>query len=177
MLAAFRRLLPVPTSLSSQDQYKLHIPELKNTIKWVAYRTTPHFIVLLGRLWTLLTIFFIINANRSLGASVIVMSNPRNPTGQVIKGEELEELVEISRTGVTLVWGFLTFHPSECKSKSANWLISWSNCRLDEFYSWYQYSPELEGKSVSSAAYVEGQSWWRSVSLRKDRILTHWALS
>lgn len=47
--------------------------------------------------------FFIINANRSLGASVIVMSNPRNPTGQVIKGEELEELVEISRTGVTLV--------------------------------------------------------------------------
>lgn len=28
---------------------------------------------------------------------------------------------------------------------------------LDEFYSWYQYAPELEGKSVSAAAYVEGR--------------------
>lgn len=35
MLAAFRRLLPVPTSLSSGDKYKLHVPELDNTIKSV----------------------------------------------------------------------------------------------------------------------------------------------
>lgn len=40
---------------------------------------------------------------RSMGISVVVMSNPRNPTGQVIKGKELEELVDISRRGVTLV--------------------------------------------------------------------------
>lgn len=40
MLAAFRRLLPVPTSLSSQDKYKLHVPELENTIKWVYYHET-----------------------------------------------------------------------------------------------------------------------------------------
>ncbi|KAK9894398.1 PLP-dependent transferase [Cystobasidium minutum MCA 4210] len=98
MLAAFRRLLPVPTSLSSKDHYKLDIDELHNTIT-------------------------------TMGVSVVVMSNPRNPTGQVIKGEELNRLVDLSRQGVTLV--------------------------LDEFYSWYQYSPELEGKSVSAAAYVD----------------------
>jgi hypothetical protein len=28
---------------------------------------------------------------------------------------------------------------------------------LDEFYSWYQYDPELEGKSVSAAAYIDGE--------------------
>ncbi|KAM0753086.1 aminotransferase [Meredithblackwellia eburnea MCA 4105] len=62
------------------------------------------------------------------GLSVVVASNPRNPTGQVIKGDELKELVEIARGGTTMV--------------------------LDEFYSWYQYELE-EGESVSAAAYVK----------------------
>ena len=60
------------------------------------------------------------------------MSNPRNPTGQVVQGSELNELVQMSReTSTTLI--------------------------LDEFYSWYIY-PEKEedfGKSVSSAAYID----------------------
>ena len=41
---------------------------------------------------------------RSMGISVIVASNPRNPTGQVIEGEELEKLVQLGREGTTLVW-------------------------------------------------------------------------
>lgn len=65
------------------------------------------------------------------GLAVILASNPRNPTGQVIKGQELKELVSIGREGTTVI--------------------------LDEFYSWYIY-PEHDkdyGKSVSGAEYVE----------------------
>ncbi|CAK5265317.1 unnamed protein product [Mycena citricolor] len=65
------------------------------------------------------------------GLAVILASNPRNPTGQVIKGKDLKELVAIGREGTTVI--------------------------LDEFYSWYIY-PEHDkdfGHSVSSAEYVE----------------------
>ncbi|KAF7337977.1 hypothetical protein MVEN_02021300 [Mycena venus] len=65
------------------------------------------------------------------GLQVILASNPRNPTGQVIKGNDLKELVALGRDGTTVI--------------------------LDEFYSWYIY-PENEhdyGHSISSAAYVE----------------------
>jgi aspartate/methionine/tyrosine aminotransferase len=66
------------------------------------------------------------------GLAVVLASNPRNPTGQVIKGKELEDLVQISREGCTLI--------------------------LDEFYSWYIYhdeNPEKLGTSISSAEYVQ----------------------
>ncbi|KAK7020399.1 aspartate aminotransferase [Favolaschia claudopus] len=65
------------------------------------------------------------------GLQIILASNPRNPTGQVIRGNDLKDLVAIGREGTTIV--------------------------LDEFYSWYIY-PETEqdyGHSISSAAYVE----------------------
>ncbi|GLB34796.1 putative aminotransferase class I and II [Lyophyllum shimeji] len=65
------------------------------------------------------------------GLAVILASNPRNPTGQVIKGRDLNELVSLAREGTTVI--------------------------LDEFYSWYIY-PENEsgyGKSISSAKYIE----------------------
>jgi aspartate/methionine/tyrosine aminotransferase len=65
------------------------------------------------------------------GLAVVIASNPRNPTGQVIAGKELKELVSLSRENTTII--------------------------LDEFYSWYIY-PDSEkdiGKSVSSAEYVE----------------------
>ncbi|KAG2019992.1 TdiD protein [Coprinopsis cinerea AmutBmut pab1-1] len=68
---------------------------------------------------------------RNQGVAVILASNPRNPTGQVIKGKDLKELVGLSREGTTLI--------------------------LDEFYSWYIY-PESDsdlGKSISSAKYIE----------------------
>ncbi|KAF5373546.1 hypothetical protein D9758_000848 [Tetrapyrgos nigripes] len=65
------------------------------------------------------------------GLAVILASNPRNPTGQVIKGNDLKELVALGREGTTII--------------------------LDEFYSWYIY-PENEkdyGKSISSAEFIE----------------------
>jgi aspartate/methionine/tyrosine aminotransferase len=65
------------------------------------------------------------------GLAVILASNPRNPTGQVIRGDELKELVALGREGTTVI--------------------------LDEFYSWYIY-PEHEkdfGRSISSAEYIE----------------------
>ena len=70
---------------------------------------------------------------RTQGIEVVLASNPRNPTGQVVQRDELKELVRLSR-------------------ESSTTLI------LDEFYSWYMY-PEKEedfGKSLSAAEYVEG---------------------
>ncbi|KAG0140633.1 hypothetical protein CROQUDRAFT_674543 [Cronartium quercuum f. sp. fusiforme G11] len=64
----------------------------------------------------------------SMGLSVIFASNPRNPTGQAIEGDELREMVEISRNGQTVV--------------------------LDEFYSWYNLEGTL-GESLSAAKYIE----------------------
>ncbi|KAF7295542.1 hypothetical protein MIND_01094200 [Mycena indigotica] len=65
------------------------------------------------------------------GLAVILASNPRNPTGQVIKGKDLKELVAIGREGTTVI--------------------------LDEFYSWYIY-PDSErdyGHSISAAEYID----------------------
>uniref|UniRef100_A0A8H7Y581 Aminotransferase class I/classII large domain-containing protein n=1 Tax=Psilocybe cubensis TaxID=181762 RepID=A0A8H7Y581_PSICU len=68
---------------------------------------------------------------RTQGLAVVLASNPRNPTGQVIKGNDLKELVSLSKEGTTII--------------------------LDEFYSWYIY-PESHsdyGKSISSAKYID----------------------
>ncbi|EIE89545.1 hypothetical protein RO3G_14256 [Rhizopus delemar RA 99-880] len=66
-------------------------------------------------------------AGRGLG--VIVASNPRNPTGQVIQDEELETLVHLARKGHTTMI-------------------------MDEFYSAYIYDRE-EGKTVSITEFVD----------------------
>jgi len=65
------------------------------------------------------------------GLSVMLASNPRNPTGQVIQGDELKELVALSKKHTTLI--------------------------LDEFYSWYIYHDNNAdvGKSVSAASYID----------------------
>ncbi|KAH9452558.1 hypothetical protein MJO28_008531 [Puccinia striiformis f. sp. tritici] len=97
MLSVFRRLVPIPSALSSEDNYKLHIDKLKENIN-------------------------------SMGLSVLFASNPRNPTGQAVEGNELDELVQVSRNGQTVV--------------------------LDEFYSWYNLDGTL-GESLSAAKYVE----------------------
>ncbi|KAK4689150.1 hypothetical protein P7C73_g960, partial [Tremellales sp. Uapishka_1] len=100
VLSVFKRLVPIPTTLSAKDKYKLNIDELKREI-----------------------------ANLSL--NVVVASNPRNPTGQCIQGEDLAELVHLSRDKTTIV--------------------------LDEFYSWYMYPDDAHdlGKSISGAEFVE----------------------
>ncbi|KAA1063918.1 hypothetical protein PGTUg99_003578 [Puccinia graminis f. sp. tritici] len=97
MLSVFRRLVPIPSALSAEDNYKLHIDKLKENIN-------------------------------QMGLSVLFASNPRNPTGQAVEGSELEELVQVSRNGQTVV--------------------------LDEFYSWYNLDGQL-GESLSAAKYVE----------------------
>jgi len=65
------------------------------------------------------------------GLAVILASNPRNPTGQVIKGNDLKELVSIGQEGTTVI--------------------------LDEFYSWYIYPEHGQdyGHSISSAQYID----------------------
>ncbi|ORY89432.1 aminotransferase [Leucosporidium creatinivorum] len=69
------------------------------------------------------------------GLSVVVASNPRNPTGRVVAGQDLQDLVKIAEEdGTTVV--------------------------LDEFYSMYLYDSEArggkpEGSSVSAAEFIE----------------------
>ncbi|KAI8370588.1 aminotransferase [Radiomyces spectabilis] len=66
------------------------------------------------------------------GLGLIVASNPRNPTGQLIEGDELRDLVEVARERhTTLV--------------------------MDEFYSAYIYSHDESenGRTVSIAEYVQ----------------------
>ncbi|KAG8690933.1 hypothetical protein FRC11_008022 [Ceratobasidium sp. 423] len=69
----------------------------------------------------------------SQGLQVVVASNPRNPTGMVVQGEELKDLVRLCDNNCTVV--------------------------LDEFYSWYIYpkNEEEAGKSISGAAYVKSK--------------------
>lgn len=63
------------------------------------------------------------------GLTSVLLSNPRNPTGQLIEGEELRDLVHLSEeTDTTVI--------------------------LDEFYSWYLHEGE-EGRAVSAAEYIE----------------------
>ncbi|PWZ02219.1 PLP-dependent transferase [Testicularia cyperi] len=63
------------------------------------------------------------------GLSAMIMSNPRNPTGMLIEGEELHELVDMSRElGCTML--------------------------LDEFYSWYMHEGPL-GRANSAAEFIE----------------------
>ncbi|GAA5833555.1 hypothetical protein JCM9279_001558 [Rhodotorula babjevae] len=65
---------------------------------------------------------------REQGITALFVSNPHNPTGQVIHGEELKRIVELSRQGTTMV--------------------------LDEFYEQYVYDLG-EGAKVSAAEFVE----------------------
>lgn len=63
------------------------------------------------------------------GLSCWLMSNPNNPTGTMMRGEELQRLVEVFRgRGATLI--------------------------ADEFYSWYDHEGPLGG-AISAAEYVE----------------------
>ncbi|KAF8446646.1 pyridoxal phosphate-dependent transferase [Terfezia claveryi] len=62
------------------------------------------------------------------GVSAILTSNPRNPTGIVVKDEKLKEIQDICRGKATLV--------------------------MDEFYSGYYYGSNCDGTTISAAVNV-----------------------
>lgn len=62
------------------------------------------------------------------GTSVILTSNPRNPTGKVVKNPELAEIQDICRGRATLI--------------------------MDEFYGGYNYTSDCDGTTVSAAENV-----------------------
>ncbi|PSK35973.1 hypothetical protein B9Z65_5788 [Elsinoe australis] len=59
------------------------------------------------------------------GTSVILTSNPRNPTGQVVLGDELAKIQDICRDRATLI--------------------------MDEFYGGYNYTTDCDGSVISAA--------------------------
>ena len=63
------------------------------------------------------------------GTSVILTSNPRNPTGQVVRNPELAAIQDICRDRATLI--------------------------MDEFYGGYNYTSNCDGTTVSAAENVE----------------------
>lgn len=63
------------------------------------------------------------------GTSVILTSNPRNPTGRVVKNPELAEIQDICRDRATLV--------------------------MDEFYGGYNYTSDCDGTTISAADNIE----------------------
>ena len=65
----------------------------------------------------------------SRGTSVILTSNPRNPTGQVVCNPELAQIQDICRDRATLI--------------------------MDEFYGGYNYTSNCDGTTVSAAENVE----------------------
>ena len=65
----------------------------------------------------------------SRGTSVILTSNPRNPTGQVVKNPQLAEIQDLCRDRATLI--------------------------MDEFYGGYNYTSNCDGTTVSAAENVE----------------------
>lgn len=63
------------------------------------------------------------------GTSVILTSNPRNPTGRVVANPELAEIQDICRGRATFI--------------------------SDEFYSGYNYTSNCDGTTISAAENVE----------------------
>lgn len=61
----------------------------------------------------------------SRGTSVILTSNPRNPTGQVVQNPQLAEIQDICRDRATLI--------------------------MDEFYAGYNYTSNCDGTTISAA--------------------------
>ena len=62
------------------------------------------------------------------GTSVLLTSNPRNPTGHFVCNDELAQIQDICRDRATLI--------------------------LDEFYGGYNYTTDCDGNTISGAANV-----------------------
>ncbi|KAF5110087.1 hypothetical protein DV453_001069 [Geotrichum candidum] len=70
----------------------------------------------------------IIEKELQRGVTAMLTSNPRNPTGQSMRGEDLKRLQDMCRERCLLI--------------------------MDEFYARYNYSDNCDGSSVSSAANI-----------------------
>ena len=63
------------------------------------------------------------------GVQVILTSNPRNPTGHTVRGDELKEIMDICRGRATLI--------------------------MDEFYSGYNYTGNCDGTTISCSSFIK----------------------
>ncbi|KAJ9635195.1 hypothetical protein H2199_008681 [Coniosporium tulheliwenetii] len=77
----------------------------------------------------MLSLFRNIAEEIARGTSVILTSNPRNPTGMVVKNPELAQIQDICRDRATLI--------------------------MDEFYCGYNYTSNCDGTVISAADNVE----------------------
>lgn len=90
VLSAFKRLVPVPTVYG---HFVLHCCNARSRFIFSLESKSKYR----------LDIEQTKKDINTLGLSVLIASNPRNPTGQVIKGNDLKELVSLSREGSTLI--------------------------------------------------------------------------
>ncbi|RSH89368.1 hypothetical protein EHS25_002480 [Saitozyma podzolica] len=144
VLSVFKRLVPIPTALDAKASSRIILPRhdfANNSADVVDLSRTSTSSTLIRRVEhrpmhrqapdSPLTQLQLKKEISNLSLSVVVASNPRNPTGQCIAGEDLSDLVHLSRDKTTII--------------------------LDEFYSWYQYPDDDKdlGYSLSGASYVE----------------------
>lgn len=139
MLSVFRRLVPIPSLLAAQNNYRLNTEQLRQSIQ-------------------------------NQGISVVVGSNPRNPTGTVVKGDDMRELVELAREGPTTM---VRVRLGSCFRLRVQAHSALAVCKvLDEFYSWYQY--DEDGKSRSAAEYIEDVN--KDAVVLVDGLTKNWRL-
>lgn len=75
------------------------------------------------------------------GTSVILTSNPRNPTGQMVKNPELAQIQDIARS--KYLYQLTTTQTDNFSDRAT--LI------MDEFYGGYNYTNDCDGTTVSAA--------------------------
>ena len=73
---------------------------------------------------------------------MILTSNPRNPTGQVVKNPELAKIQDIARDRATLVQKLSSIEID---------LLKLYRLIMDEFYGGYNYTSNCDGSDVSAA--------------------------
>jgi len=114
VLSVFKRLVPIPTALDAKDKYRLNVPQVRPVL--ILIIRDPDCISSKERsatsVWK--------SSSPRIVSQISILNffkaycSARNPTGQCIEGDDLRELVEISKNKTTII--------------------------LDEFYSWYAWA-------------------------------------
>ncbi len=92
VLSCFKNLVPIPTALSADNQYKLNIGQLKEEIQNMSLGVVIASNRESARVRRLL--FLALNAP---------LPSARNPTGQQIEGEDLKSLVRLCKDKATII--------------------------------------------------------------------------